>query len=210
MFTGLVQAKGRVAGVEARGGGVRLLVEPLAWDHIPSPGDSVCVSGCCLTLVERAETGCLAFDVIPETLSKTTLGEIRVGDGVNLEHACRADTLMGGHFVQGHVDDVGEVLAVETRGGEHLVRVRVPDALAAYLVPKGSVCVDGVSLTIAHTSPTDSCFEVALIPETLARTTLGGLAAGARVNIECDQLVKAVVHSLRLFMDANPGGGPGR
>ncbi|MEZ6242286.1 MAG: riboflavin synthase [Phycisphaerales bacterium] len=210
MFTGLVQAMGRVAGVERRGAGVRLLIDPLAWDHVPEAGESICVSGCCLTVVGVGEGGTLAFDVIPETLEKTTIGAWREGGGVNLEHACRADTLLGGHLVQGHVDGVGEVVGVETRDG-HRVRVRLGGELMAYLVPKGSVCVDGVSLTLASVAPGDACFEVALIPETLERTTLKGLATGDRVNVECDQVAKTIVHTMRHFMQERPhmGGSPG-
>jgi riboflavin synthase len=163
-------------------------------------GDSICVNGVCLTVAGlgrgRAWRGgrALEFDVIPETLSRTTLGDLKVGDGVNLEHAVTASTLMGGHFVQGHVDGVGRVVSVR-RGDDWRVRVRVPRELRALMIPKGSVCVDGVSLTIAALR-TDG-FEVALIPTTLERTTLSRLRAGDRVNIEADMLVKAVAAVLQ-------------
>lgn len=200
MFTGLVQAMGRVAGVEGREGSTRIMIDAGGWDHRPAPGDSVCVSGCCLTLVESSSPGLLAFDAIPETLAKTTLASWREGWRVNLEHSARMDTLIGGHVVQGHVDGVGEVVSVKTEG-EWRVRVRLDPGLAAYIVPKGSVSVDGVSLTIAAEDAEESWFEVALIPETLERTTLGELKAGDRVNIECDIMAKTVAHQLRLYME---------
>lgn len=136
----------------------------------------------------------VAFDVIPETLARTTLGALRVGDRVNLEHAVTAATLMGGHFVQGHVDGVGRVVSVK-RGEDWRVRVRIGRELRPLMIPKGSVCVDGVSLTIAAVRADG--FEVALIPTTLELTTLADLRVGDDVNIEADMLVKAVATVLR-------------
>lgn len=198
MFTGLVQATGRVVEVEGRDGSARIVIDAPSWDHRPAPGDSVCVSGCCLTLVESAAPGRLAFDAIPETLAKTTLGGWREGRRVNLEHSARMDTLFGGHVVQGHVDGVGEVVGVKTEG-EWRVRVRIDPSLAAYVAPKGSVSVDGVSLTIAAEHAAEAWFEVALIPATLERTTLADLRVGDRVNIECDIMAKTVAHQVRLY-----------
>lgn len=199
MFTGLVQAVGRVSAIERTGRGpmapVRLRIDPGSWGHRPALGDSICVSGVCLTVAGRGGKGrTLDFDVIPETLARTKLGGLRVGDGVNLEHAVTAATLMGGHFVQGHVDSVGRVASV-SRGGDWRVRVRVGPELRAFMIPKGSVCVDGVSLTIAALYA--DAFEVALIPTTLELTTLVDLRPGDDVNIEADMLVKAVASVVR-------------
>lgn len=178
---------------------VRLRIDPGSWKHRPALGDSICVGGVCLTVAGRSGGGrgkgrTLDFDVIPETLAKTKLGGLRVGVGVNLEHAVTAATLMGGHFVQGHVDGVGRVVSV-SRGDDWRVRVRVGGELRALMIPKGSVCVDGVSLTIAALYA--DAFEVALIPTTLELTTLAGLRPGDDVNIEADMLVKAVASVVR-------------
>ncbi|QOI99457.1 MAG: riboflavin synthase [Phycisphaeraceae bacterium] len=211
MFTGIVQAVGEVASVSDRGGRRRLLVSSQGWAHRPGPGDSIAVSGCCLTISEPPEeAGGLAFDVVPETLAKTTLGGVRAGDRVNLEHAARADSLLDGHVVQGHVDAAAEVVLVSP-GEDWRVRLRPPAGLMPYVTPKGSVCLDGVSLTVAGLEPRAGWFEVALIPVTLARTTLGSLAPGGRVNLECDPLAKTVVHYLRHYTGgALPlGVGPG-
>lgn len=204
VFTGLVQAIGRVAAIERKGrgpmGSVRLRVDPGSWRHRGAPGDSICINGVCLTVAGpvRGRTGrdggVLEFDVVPETLGRTTLGELRVGDRVNMEHAVTAATLMGGHFVQGHVDGVGQVVSVRA-GDDWRVRVRVPRELRPLMIPKGSVCMDGVSLTIAAVHADG--FEVALIPTTLEQTTLSRLRAGDGVNIEADMLVKAVASVLR-------------
>ena len=196
MFTGLVQAVGRVAAAELRGERLRVVVDPGTWGHRPSGGDSISVSGVCLTVVE-AGAGGWAFDVVPETLAKTTLGRLRPGSRVNLEHAATPTTLMGGHVVQGHVDGVGVVDLVSTVG-EYRIRVRAPAGLMEYMVPKGSVCLEGVSLTLAAVSPGE-WIEVALIPATLEKTTLGGLRAGEQVNIEADVFAKTVVNWLRNY-----------
>ncbi|MEQ8769575.1 MAG: riboflavin synthase [Phycisphaerales bacterium] len=194
MFTGLVQAVGSVASIDPSPAGVRIRIDPGEWAHTPDVGESIAVSGCCLTLAEPAGDT-LAFDAIPETLAKTTLGDLKPGDPVNLEHAMRADALVGGHFVQGHVDGVGEVIAVETEG-EWRVRVRPPAELMRFVAPKGSVTIAGVSLTVAALDAAAGWFEVALIPTTLELTTLDALAPGDRVNLEMDMIAKTVVHHL--------------
>lgn len=188
MFTGLVQAVGVIEDATPTDSGKRLVVNPSGWDHQPAPGESICVSGACLTQV-GAFTGSLVFDAVPETLARTTLGDLRAGDRVNLERSLAAGDLIGGHFVQGHVDGMGEVQSIET-GDEQRVRIAAPPEVAPYLVPKGSVSVDGVSLTIAAIDA-DS-FEIALIPVTLEETTLGALRTGQRVNLEADSLAKTV------------------
>jgi len=173
VFTGIVREVGRVASFDGR----RLVVDA---ETRAAEGDSVAVDGVCLTAVEG---GRLAFDVVDETLSRTTLGALREGDPVNLEPALRAGDPLGGHIVQGHVDCVGRVRSV----GEP-VWFDAPPELRRYFVEKGSVAVDGVSLTVAAVD--DAGFAVALVPHTLAATTLGGLEAGDRVNLEIDVLAK--------------------
>jgi riboflavin synthase len=206
MFTGLVQALGKVASVEPRpaaaGAGVRLLIDPLGWSYRPGLGDSIAVSGCCLTVAglegPDGRPGSLwAFDAIPETLAKTTLGGLAPGSRVNLEHAATPTTLLGGHVVQGHVDGVAVVESVLTEG-EWRVRIRPPAELMEYMTPKGSVCVEGVSLTLARVEPRQ-WFEVALIPVTLEKTTLGDLRAGSSVNVEADAFAKTVVNWVRHY-----------
>lgn len=197
MFTGLVQHVGRVASIRPSPAGATLVIDPMGWDHHPAQGDSIAISGCCLTVAAPAEPGrVLGFDVIHQTLRLTTLGGLKPGDRVNLEHAATPTTLLGGHIVQGHVDGVGQARRVETETpGEWRVRIECPLALRRYLSPRGSVAVDGVSLTIA--AVVEVGFEVALIPTTLQRTTLGGIGPTPRpVNLEVDALVKAVVYAM--------------
>lgn len=198
MFTGLVQAVGTIAATSPTPAGVRLLVDPGAWPHRPALGDSISVSGVCLTVaaLEASGGGRWAFDAIPETLAKTTLRRLKAGDRVNLEHAVTASTLMGGHFVQGHVDGVGAVASVQT-GADWRLTVTPPAEVLPFLAPKGSITIDGVSLTIA--ALTCDTLTVALIPTTLDLTTLGTLKPGDGVNIEADMLAKTVVNYLRHF-----------
>ena len=193
MFTGLVQCRGQIASREASSAGQRLTIEALDLPRAVALGDSVCVSGCCLTAAAIDGTR-LGFDVVPESLKKTTLGDLGEGDAVNLELAVTPQQPLGGHFMQGHVDGVGEVTAVDQADGQWRVSIRPPATLRGYLIPKGSVAVDGVSLTLAAVS--EQSFEVALIPETLSRTTLGEAEPGRRVNLEADILSKTVVYWL--------------
>jgi riboflavin synthase len=211
MFTGLVQAMGTVRERSQTPSGIRLEVEPTGprgtWGYRPAPGESISVSGCCLTIAAPAggRPGCSlwAFDIVPETLAKTTLGGLGQGSLVNLEHSVTPATLLGGHLVQGHVDGVGTVDRVD-RGEQWRLRIRPPAGLMEFMVPKGSVALDGVSLTLAAVDPEDGWLEVALIPTTLEVTTLGALRAGDRCNIEADSMAKTVVHWLKHF-----GRGPG-
>ncbi|MDX9911105.1 MAG: riboflavin synthase [Phycisphaerales bacterium] len=207
MFTGLVQHAGRIVSIEPSPAGKRLSVDAAGWDHRPGHGESISVSGCCLTLAAHepadasGRAGVLAFDVIPQTLSLTTLGARTPGDRVNLERSLTASDLMGGHLVQGHVDGVGVVEGVVTEG-EWRVRVRPPAELMRYMVPQGSVAIEGVSLTLAGVSDVGDAsgragwIEVALIPTTLELTTLGDLRPGDRVNIEADVLAKTIAHQV--------------
>ena len=197
MFTGLVQAIGVLVEVFP-GTGLRLGITARGWDYRPTPGASICVNGVCLTLAKPLGTGEMVFDVVAETLAKTTLGGLRMGSKVNLERSLAAGDLMGGHIVQGHVDGVGQVERVQT-GADYRLWIRPGPGLLEYIVPKGSVTLDGVSLTVAGVDPATGLFEVALIPTTLAKTTLGQIRAGDRCNIETDIMAKTVVHYLRHF-----------
>ena len=194
MFTGIVQAVGRVAAIERGDFGARLRVDRGDWGVEVGHGDSICVSGVCLTVAE-IDPPHLAFDVIAQTLSCTTLGRLESGSRVNLEASVTPSQPLGGHFMQGHVDGVAEVAEVERSAREHRIRVVPPPAMMDIIVPRGSIAIDGVSLTIASVGETD--FEVALIPTTLDLTTLGGLKQGDAVNVEGDILAKTVVHHLK-------------
>jgi riboflavin synthase len=206
MFTGLVEGIGIVRAVEPAAGEVRLAVEvPAAMASDPGRlGESVAINGCCLTAV-AIDGPRWGFQAGAETLSKTNLGRLRPGDAVNLERALPANGRFGGHIVQGHVDGVGTVRSVERHGDWIDMAFALPPALASQLVPKGSVAVDGVSLTVVESG--DEGFRVALIPHTLAETTLGRRAAGDVVNIETDILGKYVEKLLAArFGGALPDG----
>ncbi|MGH2765522.1 MAG: riboflavin synthase [Actinomycetota bacterium] len=184
MFTGIVEERGRV-----RQTGPRLVVECRTVAEDVGMGGSIAVSGVCLTVADRLQ-GALAFDLTPETLARTTLGSLRPGERVNLERPVTLTTRLGGHLVQGHVDGVGTVGSVERSEDGAVARVGLTDGLGRYVVEKGSVAVDGVSLTVASVS--EDAFTVALVPHTLEVTTLGKLSQGDRVNLEVDVLAKYV------------------
>jgi riboflavin synthase len=206
VFTGIVQGTGRVVQVRSTPAGVRLVIDPQGWDHRPQVGESISIDGCCLTLAAPpGKDDLLAFDVVAETLSKTTLGSRAPGSRVNLERSLRATDLMGGHVVQGHVDGVGAVERVQS-GADRRVWIRPPAPLMDFMVPKGSVSVEGVSLTLAGVEPAAGLFHVALIPTTLERTTLGDLKPGDRVNLEADVLAKTIVYWLRNHQGSPPPG----
>jgi riboflavin synthase len=204
MFTGIVQGLGIVSAFEPRGGDVRLRIAGGDGFRDLRPGDSVAVNGVCLTALEPA-AGVFNADVSLETLSCTTLSELRAGDRVNLEPALLPTDRLGGHLVSGHVDGVGRVVEARAAARSRLLRVAVPAELARYLAAKGSVCVDGVSLTINAVSGTE--FEVNIIPHTLEQTIIGGYQRGTRVNIEVD-LVARYIESLLGARDL-PDAGAG-
>ena len=191
MFTGIVEALGRVRELAPSGGsGVRLrLGLPDEADWRLTIGESVAVSGVCLTVVESGP-GSLAFDLADETRRVTILGELGPGEAVNLERPLRLDKGLGGHLVLGHVDGVGRVIALRPEGEGRRLTVSLPERLTSLVIPKGSVTVDGVSLTVAEIGA--GALSVALIPHTLAVTTLGHRAVGARVNLEMDVIGKYV------------------
>jgi riboflavin synthase len=203
MFTGIVEELGVVETLEDQGDAVRLTVRG---PHVVADaglGDSIAVNGCCLTVAERDQETFTA-DVMRETLDKTSLGVLEPGAKVNLERAVTAAKRLGGHIVQGHVDGTGAVLRRTPSEHWDIVQVSLPDALARYLVPKGSITVDGISLTVVDVlDGSEPSFTVSLIPETLARTTLGFKQPGDRVNLEVDVIAKYVERLLDARREEN-------
>ena len=188
MFTGIVQTRGAVTRLEARGGDARLVIDAPDLGEF-RVGDSISVSGACLTAAARTERG-FAADVSRETLDRTTLGALGAGAAVNLELSLTLASPLGGHLVSGHVDGVGELLSQEEDARSRRLRFRAPEGLARYLAAKGSVCVDGVSLTVNEVAGRE--FEVNVIPHTAAVTTLGDARPGSRVNLEADLIARYV------------------
>lgn len=193
VFTGLVEEMGRVARIEERPPGRRLWIEAALVTTDIAIGDSIAVSGCCLTAIEVSRQR-FAVDAVAETLSRTVVGAWREGEAVNLERSLRLDQRLGGHLVQGHVDGVGTILAVAPEGEGTRVRIAIPEPLRALVAEKGSLAVDGVSLTVAASS--ESTCEIAYIPHTLAVTTAGRYAAGRRVNLEVDLMARYIARLL--------------
>jgi riboflavin synthase len=193
MFTGLVEELGRIERIEERPAGRRLWIAARLVLEDAHVGDSLAVSGCCLTAVELGPSA-FAVEAVPETLSRTTLGDWRAGDEVNLERALRLDQRLGGHLVQGHIDGVGEVLRVTPEGDGRRVTLALPEAIAPLVAEKGSLAVDGVSLTVA--ACTDRDCEIAYIPHTLAVTTAGRYVPGRRVHLEVDLMARYVARLL--------------
>jgi len=205
MFTGIIEELGTVVSLELPAAGedrpARLRIRAAHVLEGVALGDSISVSGCCLT-VAALDGEIWTADVIATTLAATTLGALAAGDRVNLERSLRADGRLGGHIVQGHVDGVGTVLANGGGEGGHLLRIALPAGTGRYVVDRGSIAVDGVSLTVAALGADE--ITIGLIPETLARTTLGLRTAGAGVNIEVDVLAK---HVERLLPGTHPAPG---
>ncbi len=194
MFTGLVEAIGELVERQPAGGGFRLRIRSTLAPEL-APGDSLAVNGVCLT-VTLAEPGEVHADVGPETARVTTLGSLPQGSRLNLERPLRADSRFGGHFVQGHVDAVGDVESLRQQQDFCWLTVRYPDALAPLIVQKGSIAVDGISLTVAALAP--GRFDVMVIPFTMEHTNLSRIQAGDRVNLECDMVGKYVVRAAEL------------
>lgn len=189
VFTGIVRELGRVVSAGGGAAGLALVVEAPSVARGATVGDSIAIDGCCLT-AEEVDGSRIAFHAVPETLSRSTLRRLRAGDVVNVEPALRVGEPLGGHFVQGHVDATGRVQSVEAEGEGLRVFVEAPDEILRYCVEKGSVAVDGVSLTVAELA--DDAFAVALVPHTLEATTLSALVPGREVNLEADMLAKYV------------------
>ena len=201
MFTGLVEAVGHIARIEGQGRDRRLRIEPGAeLMQGLEPGASIAVAGACLTAVAPDASGFHA-DVSAETLAHTTLGARRAGERVNLERALLPTTRLGGHLVAGHVDGVGEIIGLEADGQSWRLQVRVPDALARYVAPKGSICLDGISLTVNEVE--GSACGVNIVPHTMAVTTLGEAGVGDPLNIEVDLIARYLE---RLLASADAGG----
>lgn len=192
MFTGLVEAVGTIRSLEHRGDAARLTLETrLATElHL---GESLAVNGCCLTVTDK-EDG-VSFDLLVETLDRTNLGALKPGSRVNLERALRADGRFGGHFVQGHIDTTAKVIAADSKGTDLHLLIEIPASGAGYFIEKGSIAVNGVSLTVA--SHADDHFDLWIIPHTLQETNLGDLKAGDHVNLEYDMLAKYAERQLK-------------
>lgn len=186
MFTGLVQGTGMVRGAEWRGGDLRLVVEAAVLVE-PALGDSISVNGVCLTVVAM-EGARISFDLSRETLDRSTLGALRERDVVNLESALRVGDALGGHLVSGHVDGIATVAAIEPDARSHRWRFTLPSELSRFVAEKGSICLDGVSLTVNNVDADG--FDVALIPHTMAVTTFGSRKVGDRVNVEIDLVAR--------------------
>ena len=198
MFTGIIEGLGAISAIRSTGQGKRLTIEADFDLHQTKIGDSLCVSGACLTAV-KIDGRHFEVDISPETLQMTTFGEAKVGQRVNVERALRLSDRLDGHLVSGHIDDVGNIRQREHLGNAIIVTIDVPESLARYMIYKGSVAVDGISLTI-NTCDANS-FSVSIIPHTAKLTTIGFKNRGDRVNIETDMLGKYVER----FMNARPG-----
>ncbi|MSO26689.1 MAG: riboflavin synthase [Candidatus Nanopelagicales bacterium] len=189
MFTGIVEELGRIAHIESFPDAAKLKIQGAVVVSDVKAGDSIAVNGVCLTVVDLG-TDYFTADVMAETLNRSSLGKVAIGSKVNLERAARLDSRIGGHLVQGHVDGVGSVIAIDPAQHWTLIRFTLPTPLANYLVEKGSITVDGVSLTVVEVGP--DYFSVSLIPTTLEHTTLGALSVGDIVNLEVDVIAKYV------------------
>ncbi|GGO91754.1 riboflavin synthase subunit alpha [Nocardioides phosphati] len=190
MFTGIIEELGTVEAIERLDDAIRLTIRARTVLEGTGLGDSIAVNGCCLTVVTKSDDLWTA-DVMQESLDKTSVGDLQVGDEVNLERAVTADKRLGGHVVQGHVDGVGQVVSRTPSEHWELVELQAPAGMGRYLVDKGSITIDGVSLTVVEARDDDT-FTVSLIPETLTRTTMGRRQPGDRVNLEADVIAKHV------------------
>jgi riboflavin synthase len=189
VFTGIVEEIGIVEAIDPLDQASRIRIRgPIVTSDV-QPGDSISVNGVCLTVVDPAE-GTFAADVMAETLSRSSLAAIEVGAAVNLERAARVDSRLGGHIVQGHVDGIGHISGIQQQENWTLMTIELPHELSRYLVEKGSITVDGVSLTVVSVTPHE--FVISLIPTTLAETTLGSKSTGDTVNLEVDVIAKYV------------------
>lgn len=193
MFTGLVEAVGTLSALEQRGNAARLILETSLSNQL-SQGESLAVNGCCLT-VTASDEGVIAFDLLGETLARTNLGGLKAGSRVNLERALRADGRFGGHFVQGHMDTTAEVFSADRKGVDLNLVIALPQAGALYFIEKGSIAVNGVSLTVASLG--NASFGLWIIPHTIQETNLGDLKPGDFVNLEYDMLAKYAVNAAR-------------
>ena len=192
MFTGIIHNLATVVTATDHPGGRRLVLTAPASDHVP--GESIAVNGCCLTVAAINADQTLTFDVIRESLDKTNLGTLKSGEAVHVERSLRVGDPVDGHFVQGHVDATGQLIEQTATPEEFRLRIQAPDAFAKYLIPKGSISLDGVSLTLANVNKNQ--FEVALIPTTLQLTTLAKKQVGYSFNLEFDSMAKTIISYL--------------
>ena len=203
MFTGLVEELGEMVNQQHSSNGAVLVIRGASVYHDLKQGDSVAVNGICLTVSKLGSAGVFHADVMPETLRRTNLHKLQKGSRVNLERALRAGDRLGGHFVSGHIDGTGEILSKQREGNAMVYRVGAPPSVLRYLVEKGSVTVDGISLTVVTVD--DKSFSVSLIPHTAALTTLGYKNAGDQVNLEADMLAKYLEKLLAGFFPGHTG-----
>lgn len=205
MFTGIIESIGQIAALEPRGGDMRIRVQTGKLDLSDVKlGDSIAVNGVCLTAVELPGNGFWA-DVSGETLTRTNMGRLKLGDSVNLEKALTPTTRLGGHLVSGHVDGVGEVIERFDDGRSVKFRIRVPDELAKYIAEKGSICVDGISLTVNAVD--GAIFDLNIVPHTLQETTMAGFKPGTRVHLEVDLIARYLERMLLGDQAANSSAG---
>lgn len=202
MFTGIVEGKGRVVRIEQRGAGIRLTIEFPSHLTEVQLGDSISINGACLTVLEKRDK-VVTFDLSGETLKKSLLGELRVGDSVNLERALRLSDRLGGHFVTGHIDGIGTITERKQEKDFIQLKVRVPKHILKYLVPKGSIAVDGISLTVNEVQGDE--ISLMLIPYTLEKTTLIDKHAGDHLNLEADLLGKYIERLISPSQDKREG-----
>ena len=201
MFTGIIQEIGTMTERKQTGGSIQFTINAGRSAPLLRVNDSVAVNGVCQTVIQGSETA-FKVEAVEETLRKTTLGDLGVGRDVNLELPVRVDQMLGGHLVQGHVDDVGVVMQVTPQQSSILITVEIPSRLMAYIIPVGSIAIDGVSLTVARID--NATIVVSLIPHTLANTTLGALRPGSRVNVEVDLIGKYVQRLLTYDREKSP------
>jgi riboflavin synthase len=199
VFTGIIEMTGSIASIDPLENGARLTLDPLPTDNPLKRGESIAVNGVCLTALPNAD-GSLTFDVSPETLRVTNLGSLKRGSKVNLERSLALGDRLSGHLVQGHVDATGSLLSIKREGEFATFRWSYPREFGELVVPKGSIAVDGISLTIVD--PDGASFEVALIPETLAKTNLGASKVGDPVNLEFDVMAKFARQMLKPYVQA--------
>lgn len=204
MFTGIVASTARVAALEPVNGGARLTLTEVPFAADLAMGESVAVNGCCLTVVSTGPQA-VGFDLLRQTLDVTNLGALATGQTVNLERALVAGARLSGHFVQGHIDRTAEVVSYVPAGSDHVLTIRIPSGCAPLLIPRGSITVDGISLTIASLQP--DAFTCWIIPHTHEITALQHITAGHRVNLEFDFMVKAIDHILRLRAEQSAVAG---
>lgn len=194
MFSGIIEKEGRLIDKKKRGSLWRLVIETTVWQGRLALGESVAVNGVCLTVADIRRRSFTA-DVVPETIASTTIRHWKIGERLNLERSLKLGSRLGGHFVFGHVDVVGEIVRITRRGRNHRLKIRAPADIIRYLVLKGSIAVDGISLTIQQVGR--GYFEVAIIPRTASETAIGSKTSGSYVNLEADMLAKELYHFLR-------------